>query len=158
MNAKTQDVGYPIEQSQKELKPSYRIPLAAIIELKEKNLSQTQIAKLLGCHPSNISQRLQDIEYTNKYISHRAKLLAHYQRLILQSISSTDVKKASLYHKVISMGILYDKERLEAGLSTSNIAYADMIKAKSDIRARRQEIDNEIKVLQQGISQSSAGP
>ena len=41
---------------------------------------------------------------------------------LLSAISDTDIKKASLRDKVIAAGILFDKERLERGQSTSNVS------------------------------------
>ena len=129
-------------------KRNYRIPILSIIELKEKNLTNLEIAKLLDCSASNIYQRCQDIEFTNKYVTYRAKYFAHLQRKILQEISSTDLKKANLRDKVISAGILYDKERLESDLSTSNIAYADMI-------LKRDRKVDELRAIEIEISQAA---
>ena len=53
-------------------------------------------------------------------------------------VSNQD-KRGLLQATAISTGILYEKERLEAGKSTSNIAYADALKelkaAKDELKA-----------------------
>jgi len=41
-----------------------------------------------------------------------------------------------------SFGTKYDKERLEEGKSTQNIAYADIIKAQDRIKSELEELDN----------------
>lgn len=119
---------------------SWRIPIEAIIDLKSKNLSNSQIAKLLNCNPSNITHRIKDIDITKQYINNRSLVFAYHQHKIISSITPDDIKKANLRDKIISAGVLYDKERLESGLSTQNIAYADLIKAKEQIKREREEL------------------
>ena len=102
------------------------IPIETIIELRKKNLSCSQIATLLKCNPSNITRRLKTIdeaiETTNHYRSNRGFLLSLEQNRIRHSITNADLKRAGLRDKVISIGVLFDKERLEEGKSTENIA------------------------------------
>ena len=42
---------------------------------------------------------------------------------------------------MIAASVLYDKERLEMGLSTQNIAYADMVQAKAKVINDLKELD-----------------
>ena len=114
------------------------IPLAAIIDyIENKNLSLTETANLLGCTKSNIKQRLTNHGiipgYLKKYKENRADILATYQGIILNSLTPNDLKRAGLSQKIMAYGVLYDKERLERGQSTENIAYADMIKVNEQI-------------------------
>ena len=134
----------------KEIKSngSWRIPIEAIIELKAKNLCNSEIAKLLGCGPSNISQRLKDVELTKQYVNNRALIFAYHQRRIIESITHANIQKAGLLEKVKATSFLHNAERLELNLSTSNIAYADMI------QGRDQRIQ-ELKELEGRFSQSS---
>jgi hypothetical protein len=44
------------------------------------------------------------------------------QRRLLNNISQADIKKSGLRDKVVAVGILYDKERLERGQSTENVS------------------------------------
>lgn len=123
------------------------IAIENIIELRQRGLSVGQIGKLLGCHNSNISRRLQtvseDIDLTDKYVNNRAKIFAYHQRKIIQSITPTDISKAGLLEKVKSASFLYNAERLETGQSTQNIAYADMLQARDKARKRREELEAE---------------
>ena len=56
------------------------------------------------------------------YKGNRADFLAGLQEKVLASITAADMEKASLRDKVISAGVLFDKERLERGQSTVNLA------------------------------------
>ena len=127
--------------------PKY-IPIEQIITLRKKNLSTRQIGALLGCTGSNISQRLDKIDQnlvnTEHYKNNRAVMFQYQQQRIIQSITDADLQKANLRDKVISASILYDKERLETGQSTQNIAYIDMIKAKSSAVTEMQAIEAEL--------------
>lgn len=122
------------------------IPIAAIIDLIEnKGLTTGQAAKLLGCDRSNISQRLKVVGvqpgYLKKYKDNRADVFAAYQSIILDSITPNDLKKAGLSQKMMGFGVLYDKERLERGQSTENIAYADVVKAQEIIDRKVAEFE-----------------
>ncbi len=61
-------------------------------------------------------------ERIEEYKGNRADFLAGLQERIIGSITEADLEKASLRDKVISAGVLYDKERLERGQSTSNVS------------------------------------
>ena len=115
------------------------IPLYDIIDcIENKGLSLTDTGKLLGTHKSNVSRRLKAAGYRPKYLQHykdhRADILASYQQIILNSINPEDLKKAGLSQKMMAYGVLYDKERLERGQSTENIAYQDTLKAQQIVQ------------------------
>ena len=147
----------PINPSLANSTANKNIPIYDIIDcIENKGLNQSQTAKLLDCHKSNVSARLKAIgyqpQYLEKYKNNRADILATYQQIILNSIDASDLKKAGLSQKIVASGILFDKERLERGQSTENIAYADM--------SRAQEIvDNRIKKFEEkyGISAKDVG-
>ena len=117
------------------------IPLYDIIDcIENKNLSITDTAKLLNCTKSNVSERLSSAGYRPNYLehykNHRADILASYQQIILNSLTPKDLEKAALSQKIMAYGVLYDKERLERGQSTENIAYADITKAQEIVDKR----------------------
>ena len=105
--------------------------------LEVEGLTITQTALRLNCDKSNITDHLKRNGivpgYLKDYKKHRADILALTQHKLLKSISTDDLKKASLSQKVMGYGILYDKERLELGQSTENIAYAEMVKVNDQI-------------------------
>ena len=97
------------------------------IQLKIQGLSYMDIAKYYNIPKATIQQRLKpyfgkDSINIPAFKTHRADLFAGQQARVLQSISDADIKKASLRDKVISAGVLYDKERLERGESTENVS------------------------------------
>ena len=102
------------------------IPLESIIELYQKGLSTRQIAKLLNCTHPNIVQRLKEYKKEilgiESFKKNRSDILAIVQSRIINKITESDVKKASLLQKTTAISQLYDKERLERGQSTSNLA------------------------------------
>lgn len=100
----------------------------AIIEIKQKHptLTSREVGELVKCDHSHVVKVLArwGIEQSKneEYKENRADILAGVGRKILATITDADIKKASLNQKVVSYGILYDKERLERGESTENIA------------------------------------
>jgi hypothetical protein len=70
----------------------------------------------------------------------RADVLAVHQMRLLEGLTDDSLKEVSPYQKVGMFGILYDKERLERGQSTANVAYADMSKALGDLEAEEREL------------------
>ena len=127
--------GSPTNQTKPPNNLHKGIPLHKIIDcIENKNLTITETAKFLGSSKSNISTRLSSVgykpHYLKKFKDNRADVLATYEQLLLNSITPSDIKDAKLRDKVTSFAILYDKERLERGQSTDNIAYVDMLKAQ----------------------------
>ena len=48
-----------------------------------------------------------------------------------------------------SLGILYDKERLERGESTQNVAYADLTRDHNKLREKRLALEKELGIVQE---------
>ena len=115
-----------IDEDYPEITENETIPIAKMLKLKldHPNLSYEKIGKLLGCTKANVIQRLRpykdEIESLPAFKKNRGDILAIVQNKLLNSISLDDIKGASLLQKVTAMGVLYDKERLETGQSTSN--------------------------------------
>ena len=118
------------------------MPNVAIIDVNQAidlkynhHLSYKQIAAIQGVSPQAVHQRIKDllpIPETQIYIDHRADILANIQLKLLANLDETRLKKASAYQLVGSAGLLYDKERIERGLSTTNL-----ITIMADIEAVR---------------------
>ena len=105
--------------------------------LEVEGLTISQTAARLNCDKSNISHKLKQYGivpgYLQKYNDRKAKVYSHLQERIVKSVSSEDIKKASLSQKVVALGILADKERTELGLVTEIHGYADMVKVNNQI-------------------------
>jgi hypothetical protein len=80
------------------------------------------------------------VELTKDYVNHRPFILQDLQRRIIQYITPAKLKKAAVNQLVWSYGVLYDKERLETGQSTQNIAYAEAIKARDQHKIQLDEL------------------
>jgi exopolyphosphatase/pppGpp-phosphohydrolase len=64
-----------------------------------------------------------DLKHLESFKNNRADIFAGKQEQILASIDDVAIKCMPVAQRIISLGILYDKERLERGQSTANIAY-----------------------------------
>lgn len=117
-------------------------------ELRDKGLSYQQVADIIGCHKSNVIRRLQHVGYdkdeVNHYKQYRADYLTFQQLRIDKYITNDKLKKSSAAQLVLMKCQLYDKERIERGLSTENIAYKDYTPQVTDL-------DNQIKALEAKI-------
>jgi len=100
------------------------IPIENMIALAEKGLSHKQIGEVVGCGENNVQRRL--APYRNQltsikdFVSARAVSLQVLQKMLLDGITEKEIKKMSVKQRVDTFNILYEKERLERGLSTSN--------------------------------------
>ena len=147
-----EDITHPTPNSQYITKG---IPIEDILELKNKDLNNKQIAELLGCDRSNVSKRLKEYTPTLKkiggYKKHRADIYAHMQSELLSAVTPDKIKDCSVPQLVTGMAILYDKERLERGQSTQNMSVASLIETHStnleaisgQIARLSQELDSE---------------
>ena len=98
------------------------------VKAQHPDLTTRQIATLADTGHTHVIATLQrygvDQGQVESYKQHRADLLAGIQSRILSTVTDDDIKKANLYQRVTAAAILYDKERLERGQSTSNTAVA----------------------------------
>lgn len=96
-----------------------KIDIVDIVDLKKRGLSPGAAAKVLGCSKYNVQKRYKKIETEVAELGNfkelRADILAIKQKRIINAIDKNCIQKASLRDKVISFGVLYDKERLERG-------------------------------------------
>lgn len=104
-----------------------------MIKLKTRNpkLSCQEIGDIVGRDKSNVSRALRrygfEMKGLGRYKDNRADILAGFQNRILEAIDSNKLDKASLKDIALSYGILYDKERLERGKSTENVAMSGLV-------------------------------
>ena len=68
----------------------------------------------------------------------RADVLAFYQQKLLNSLTDSDIKRMPPGSRLTGFGILYDKERLERGQSTDNIAVEALIE---DLHNTQEQLD-----------------
>lgn len=99
--------------------------------------TQAEIAEIANTSTAHVTQILNrygiDRNALDSYKKHRADILAGKQEQILNSITEDDIKGMPVGQRVMSYGILYDKERLERGESTANVdhIHADIAALKA---------------------------
>lgn len=102
-----------------------KIDLEKAIELRLKGVAYQDIATFFGCSKAAVIQRLKpyvaptDID-TELYIKNRAAILANRQVSVLAEMTPEKLERSSAKDLAVTFGVLYDKERLERGQSTSN--------------------------------------
>jgi DNA-binding MarR family transcriptional regulator len=109
-----------------------------ILETKQAHpdLTVREIAAIADCNHSNVVQCLKRYEINKQNVIHykdnRADIIADLQHRLLVSITDDEIKKAPLGTRILGMAQLYDKERLERGMSSENIQliHADIAKIK----------------------------
>lgn len=141
---------------------SKNISLEEMIDFSEKGLTHAQIGQMVGCSAANVTARFGKVGYTPErlkaYKLHRADIFTEKQRQIMDAISPAKLEKSTAYQLVGMGGILYDKERLERGESTQNIAYADMAKNGQDINSEIATLKAEITEMETEIERSVETP
>ncbi len=104
------------------------------LDLKiNSHLSYEQIAKLQNVTHNAIFKRIRHLipdECNEVYKDNRPDILSHIQTKILEQVDERRLKAADLRDIMVSFGIAYDKERLERGLSTTNV---DMFSVQADL-------------------------
>jgi transposase len=103
-------------------KPKY-IDHSLTVKMRAGGMTCQEIADVQGCSKTNIVNVLQRYDAKKGEVEdfkrHRADILAAMQQRILRNVTAEDIAKAPLSVKLLSMGIAYDKERLERGKATN---------------------------------------
>lgn len=90
------------------------------------DLTVREIAAIAECSHVNVVQTLQryglNKTHVDNYKNTRADILAGLQEKMLVSLTDDDIKKMPGGSRILAACQLYDKERLERDLSTSNVA------------------------------------
>ena len=93
---------------------------------REPSMSRREIAKELKVSRNTVSKALAKVsdykEGIELFRKQRADILDEKQLLILDAIDAKKVSEAKLRDLAVAAGILFDKNRLERGLSTNNIS------------------------------------
>ncbi|MDP2672067.1 MAG: hypothetical protein Q8O68_00975 [Candidatus Daviesbacteria bacterium] len=124
------------------------IPIEIIIDLRKRGLSYSQMGKVLGMSKTACLKRLQPLkdkmELADAYKRNKSEVFNLKQSMLLSSVTEAAIKEMQPYQRVVAASILYDKQRLEDGLSTANIDIHSKINAASEsIDKLRQLIDNQ---------------
>lgn len=113
-------------------------------------LTYAQIGKQFGVSKQAIHRLIKPLlptEATKTFKEQRADILANLQLNLLSNVDSVRLKKTGVRDLVVSAGILYDKERLERGQSTQNVAYNVITERLAKIKEEQESIDKQLAEL-----------
>ena len=120
----TDDISKPNEVNKGDKPHLKGIDINEVIALRVEGHSLDKIAEYLGCSKANIHKRLEpykdDIDGLSFYKRNRSNVLSIHQSRMLEQLTPTKIKEMNALQITTAFGILYDKERLETGQSTSN--------------------------------------
>lgn len=97
----------------------------SLIALKQAGKSYRDIQAITGIKKDAVRRKIKDLlptEETTQYKNLRADILAEMQRKLLMQCDDARLKKMPAASAILAACQLYDKERLERGQSTENIA------------------------------------
>ena len=121
-----------------------RVDVSQALDLKYNHfLSYDAVAKIQGVTKQAIHNRIKHLlpnNDTQYYQDHRANILSHIQLKLLSQVDSPRLKKVNIRDAVISAGILYDKERLERGQSTTNADMKILSVTLQELEAQEREL------------------
>lgn len=102
------------------------ISLEEMVDLKAKGLSLAQIGKMAGISKQGVSQRLKasglDPAEIGQFKRDKSLILHAKQKILLEHITPERVKTMTVRDATVSLGIIYDKTRLQDDKSTVNLA------------------------------------
>jgi predicted transcriptional regulator len=118
--------------------PKSELSVEKMAKLREKGLKMKEIADIMGCSQSFVSQKLRDYRDLNNeleyYKINRSDILADVQRKCVETlIKGGKLRKAPAGVLASIFKVFYDAERLETGKSTHNIAHAFLDKEQMEI-------------------------
>ena len=120
------------------------IPIQDLIYYRERGLSYSEIAKLANCSKQNVHERLQNIKYSpssnDNFRKHRGDVLSFIQSRLLNTLDDSALQEMSPYQRIIAMGILFDKERLERGESSSNVSISLSTRLQKALKRRQSKV------------------
>lgn len=115
-----------------------------ILELQAKGLTQAEIGAVCGVSQGTVADHLRRFasfaelrQGVEEFRTWRADIFAGIQAKLLAAISvklddEKELAKLSPYAMAGMIGLIYDKERLETGKSSSNIAVLSAIITRSE--------------------------
>lgn len=105
------------------------------IQLKQTGATYKQIAKLQKVTPQAVCKAIKHLlpnELTEIFKDKRADIFAEFQRQLLTSVDKGKIKNMSGSAAILASCQLYDKERIERGLSDNNTRPLVMIQINQD--------------------------
>lgn len=120
------------------------IPIAKLLEYRQRDMSLEEIATLVGCSRQNVWNRLKDykadIEGLEAYKSRKSDVLHLVGSQLVGALTPKVIKEMKGRDLAVAYGVLYDKAALEDGKPTAMIAYSDLCAGSEDVEARLKEL------------------
>ena len=135
----------------RKLRSQYRggkIDVGRLLVLRySKNLSYSDCAQVLGVSKAAVITRLKHLpapDAVESYQANKSRVLNVLElTLASQLVNPAKLEKASLNNCAYAFGQVHPANRLELGLSTQNIAYADMVKQRQALMDERARLAGE---------------
>jgi hypothetical protein len=121
-NAKKQQTPKGKETSNtRNRKPTKKQEIIIRTKQEHPDLSTRDIAAVCETDHSHVSRTLATYKIVHgevtRFIENRAQIFAGLQHRLLASITDADIEKAPMGSRVLAAAQIYDKERIERGLS-----------------------------------------
>jgi predicted XRE-type DNA-binding protein len=104
--------------------------------ISNPNLTQSEVAKIHGIDRSRVSQICTkygiDKQELQDFKDNRADIFAHIQKIVTESLTVDDIKKAPVGTRALIACQFYDKERIERGQSIGQDIQINVIQALGD--------------------------
>lgn len=120
---KAKGVSAVVKPKVKRQRSNAKVDKLMALQLHNAGLSCGKIAEIQDVSRQAIHRSIRTLlpnEDTEIYKTHRANILSEMQRRLLVSIDDDDIQKTPAIQRITGAAILFDKERLERGQSTSN--------------------------------------
>ena len=124
-----------------------KIPIEDIIHYKAKGLSHQEIANIIGCNKSNVTNRLKEanVESLNNYNKYKDVVFEHLQRRTINKVTDDEIKRMNPLQRVTAAAILEDKIRHIRGQATDiqdhKVLQINAIAAVKELRRQVEEAE-----------------
>jgi len=139
-------------------KPTPKQEQIIALQTEHPHITRRELAKQADTSTSYVQEVLERYNLTKQNIDdfkdNRADVFAGLQHRIISSITEQDIQKAPMGSRVLAAAQLYDKERIERGLSTENVSYHVVTEDISKVNKEITRLERELARLQ---SQESMG-
>ena len=145
------------QEHKKALTAPKGIDIADLLAYRKKGLSHAEIAKMVGCHPSNVGARLaeEELETLDNFRDNKDSVMESIQRKALKNIGDAEIKRLNPLQRITAAAILQDKIQVIRGLSSEIIDHRvltlDLNKAIEQLRQEQGidtiDVDNSVELV-----------
>lgn len=140
------------------------VPDALFRDLVARGLTVTQIGREMEISPGAVRTRLTRLNLktdhqkaVEDYKSRKADILAAHQKDLLDGITPEKIEMAGIDTLIRSFGTLYDRERVERGLSTDIIDVRQGVERVSQIEELQKRVLLRLGIKKEGMISNGDG-